>query len=177
MSSEGVGSFWPFATGRRVTQANLLLQQIQQTKRTRYILVPNQHIGAWQTGFMPQWMAREYLARRGGARFRRDQIVPARCPLLGYAMRSMQIEGTAIPHWFLETQTQPELGEEAYDAGAEILFNFFRRELPQYLEDDLDPMGRHIIRCCMDGGGLEDFESLIPQDVFVEEHRIPPRRA
>ncbi|MHB1319768.1 MAG: DUF4914 family protein, partial [Anaerolineae bacterium] len=29
MSSEGVGSYWPFATGRRVDQANLLLEQIQ----------------------------------------------------------------------------------------------------------------------------------------------------
>ena len=65
MSSEGVGSFWPFATGRRVTQANLLLRQIVDTPRTRFVLVPNQHVGAWHTGFMPQWLAREYLARRG----------------------------------------------------------------------------------------------------------------
>ncbi len=46
MSSEGVGSFWPFATGRKVTQANLLLRQILDTPRTRFVLVPNQHIGA-----------------------------------------------------------------------------------------------------------------------------------
>jgi hypothetical protein len=176
MSSEGVGSFWPFATGRRVTQANLLLRQIQQTTKTRHILVPNQHVGAWEMGFVPQWLAREYLARRGGARFRRDQIAPARCPLLGYAMRSMQIEGTAVPHWFLETQTQPELGVEGYDAGAELLYQFFHRELPQYLEPDLDPMGRHIIKCCLDNGTLGDLESLMPQDVFVEEHRLPLRR-
>ena len=31
MSSEGVGSYWPFATGRRVQQANLLLQQSRTT--------------------------------------------------------------------------------------------------------------------------------------------------
>jgi hypothetical protein len=176
MSSEGVGSFWPFATGRRVTQANLLLRQIQQTPQTRYILVPNQHIGAWETGFVPQWLAREYMARRGSARFRHDQLVPARCSLLGYAMRSMQIEGTLIPHWFLEVHTQPEVGEDGYDAGAKLLYDFFRRELPQYLEEDLDPLGRHIIKSCLDNGNLADYESLLPQDVFVEDTVVTRRR-
>jgi len=46
MESEGVGSYWAFATGRSVDQANLLLQQIIATPETRYVLVPNQHIGA-----------------------------------------------------------------------------------------------------------------------------------
>lgn len=167
MSSEGVGSFWPFATGRRVTQANLLLRQIQTTPRTRYILVPNQHVGAWEMGFMPQWLAREYLARRGGARFRKDQIVAARCPLLGYAMRTMQIEGTLTTHWFLEVQTQPEIGLDGYDAGAAMLYQFFRRELPTFLEPDLDALGRTIIECCLDGGTLTDLETLIPQQITV----------
>jgi hypothetical protein len=57
MSSEGVGSYWPFATGRMVDQANLLLDQIVATPRMKYILCPNQHVGAWETGFMPQWIA------------------------------------------------------------------------------------------------------------------------
>lgn len=161
MSSEGVGSFWPFATGRRVTQANLLLRQIVETPRTRYTLVPNQHLGAWQTGFMPQWLAREYLARRGSAKLRSDQLAAARCPLLGYAIRYMQIEGTTIPHWFLELQTQPEVGEEGYDRGAEILYSFFRTELVKYLEDDLDPLGRRIIDCCMSSGTLDDYVELV----------------
>lgn len=167
MSSEGVGSFWPFATGRRVTQANLLLRQIQATPRTRHILVPNQHVGAWHTGFMPQWLAREYLARRGGARFRPDQLVPARCPLLGYAMHSMQIEGTMMPHWLLELDVQPEIGEAGYDQGASVLYTFFRQELARFLEDDLDALGRQIIECCLDGGTLPDYERLVPQQIFL----------
>ncbi len=162
MSSEGVGSFWPFATGRRVTQANLLLRQIVDTPRTRYVLMPNQYVGAWRTGFMPQWLAREYLARRGTANFRPDQILAARCPLLGHAMRTMQIEGTVISHWFLEVETQPEVGEEGYDRGAEMLYDFFRQELPKYLENDLDPLGRQIIQCCLDGGSVDDYRALIP---------------
>jgi hypothetical protein len=162
MGSEGVGSFWPFATGRRVTPTNLLLRQIQATPQTRYILVPNQHVGAWKTGFMPQWLAREYLARRGSARFRPDQLVPARCPLLGYALKSMMIEGTTVAQWLLEVQNQADVGIEGYDRGAEMLYGFFRRELPQFLEEDLDPEARLIIECCLDGGTLDDYIALAP---------------
>jgi hypothetical protein len=162
MESEGVGSFWPFATGRRVTPTNLLLRQIQATPQTRYILVPNQHVGAWRTGFMPQWLAREYLARRGSARFRPDQLVRARCPLLGYTLRSMMIEGTTVPQWLLEVQGQADVGTEGYDRGAEILYGFFRRELPKFLEEDLDPEARLIIECCLDGGTLDDYVALAP---------------
>jgi len=83
MESEGVGSYWPFATGKRVRHANLLLEQITQTPRTIYTLVPNQHIGVWKVGFKPQMLMREYLTRRGSAKLRSDQYQPARCPLLG----------------------------------------------------------------------------------------------
>lgn len=161
LSSEGVGSFWPFATGRRVTQANLLLEQITNTPRTRYVLIPNQHVGVWETGFTPQWIAREYLARRGSARFRMEQIKKARCSVLGYALDTMQVEGTQIPHWFLEVESQPEVGVEGYLAGAEMLMAFFKSELQKYLEDDLDPLGRRIIQCCLDDGAVEDYEALI----------------
>jgi len=164
MSSEGVGSYWPFATGRRVDQANLLLQQIERTRRMRYILCPNQHIGAWRCGFMPQWIAREYLARRGSARFRPDQLTPARCPLLGYAFWSIQVEGTTIPRWLLEVNTQLEVGDEAYDRGAAILTEFFRAQLEKFREDDLLPLGRRIIDCCLSGGTVRDYEQLIPPE-------------
>jgi hypothetical protein len=161
MSTEGVGSYWPFAAGRKVTQANLLLEQIQHTPRTRYILVPNQYVGAWEMGFMPQWLARDYLARRGSAKFRSDQIVAARCPLLGYALSSMRIEGSGIAHWFLEVNTQPEVGDDGYDQGAAILEEFFRSHLGQFLEPDLSALGRRIIECCLEGGTVADYEDLL----------------
>ena len=161
LSSEGVGSYWPFATGKRIPQANLLLRQIVDTPRVRYILTPNQHIGAWKTGFMPQWIAREYLARRGMAGFKKDQIRPARCPLLGMAMYSMRVEGTFIPHWFLEVNEQPEVGNDGYDRGAEMLTGFFKETLREYLSDDLDPLGRQIIECCLNDGQWDDYEALI----------------
>jgi hypothetical protein len=162
LTSEGVGSFWPFATGRRVHYANLLLDQIRRHPATRYVLIPNQHIGAWKVGFNAQWIAREYLARRGGAKFRPHQIEPARSPLLGYAMRSLQVEGVQIAHWFLRTETQPEIGIETYDKGARMLADFFKREIATYLEDsDLDPAGQAIIRACLDGADLATYERLM----------------
>ncbi len=160
MSSEGVGSYWPFATGRRVTQANLLLAQIMTTPRTLFILCPNQHVGAWSVGFMPQWIAREYLARRGQARFKPHQLNESRCPLLGYSPATLQVEGSVIGHEFLDVETQPEVGEAAYDAGAAQLYDFFRTQLNKYLDDDLSPLGERIIRCCLDGGRIADFETF-----------------
>lgn len=162
VESEGVGTYWPFATGRRVAQANLLLEQFTTYRDTRHILCPNQYIGAWRVGFMPQWIAREYLARRGVAKFRAEQIRPARCPLLGYAMHQLHVEGRMVARWFLQVDTQPEVGEEAYDQGAEILYNFFRQQLIPFLQSDLAPLGKLIIKCCLDRGTLEDYEALIP---------------
>jgi hypothetical protein len=110
---------------------------------------------------MPQWLMRDYLARRGMAPFHSDQLAPSRCPLLGYALQNMRIEGAMIHHWFLEVDTQPEVGPEAYDEGARILTEFFHRQLKKFLHPELDPDGRKIVECCLDGGSVEQYESLI----------------
>ncbi len=167
MSSEGVGSYWPFATGRRVDQANLLLAQFRDNPNTRYVLCPNQYIGAWRVGFMAEWLMREYLARRGSARFKSDQIRPARSPLLGYALHQLQLEGRFVARWFLQVNTQPEVGNDGYDQGARILYDFFRKQLNLFLTDDLEPLGRQIIECCLDEGSVEDYGHLIPQAGFI----------
>ena len=161
MKSEGVGSYWPFCTGRKVDQANLLLKQILSTPDTKNILIPNQHIGAWKVDFMPSWLTREYLARRGGARFRDDQLVDSRCALLGRTPWHLQIEGTLVPRWFLQVETQPDVGEEAYDKGAAMLYEFFHKELKGFLSADLDPLGKKIIQCCLDKGSVAQYEALI----------------
>jgi hypothetical protein len=169
MSSEGVGSYWPFATGRRVDQANLLLRQIVDHPAVRYVLVPNQHVGSWETGFMPQWITREYLARRGGASFTAADLKASRCPLLGYTPGKIEVEGRTIGPWFFEVDLQPEVGPAAYDCGAEVLAEFFARELSAFREPDLMPLGRQIIECCLEGGTLEDYEKLIPHGTLVED--------
>lgn len=167
LSSEGVGSYWPFASGKRVDHANLLLRQIRDNPKTRYSLTPNQHVGAWKVSFMPQWLFREYMARRGMARFKPDQVVPARCPILGYTLKAMQIEGVPIPSEFLRVEEQPEVGVDGYEAGAQILLGFFKSELEKYLTPDLDPLGRRIIDCCMQDGGVEDYEGLLGSEAVA----------
>ncbi|MFP4662447.1 MAG: DUF4914 family protein [Halanaerobiales bacterium] len=167
MSSEGVGSYWPFATGRKVEQANLLLKQIVNTPKVRYILTPNQHIGAWKVGFMPQWITREYIARRGGAWFNEDQLVPSRSSLLGYALRELMIEGQRIEKEFLQVEKQEEVGKEAYDKGNEILFNFFKKHLDQFNVPDLLPLGKDILDCFLSGGNIKDYISLINSEPII----------
>lgn len=160
MQSEGVGSFWPFATGRRVDQANILLDQIMESHATLFVLIPNQHIGAWHVGFSPQWIVREYLARRGAAPFRPGDLVASRCPLLGYNKHTLLVEGQTIGTWFLDVAQQPEVGPEAYDRGAKMLTEFFHQQLQQFLVDDLRPLGKRVIEACLDGATVNDFEAI-----------------
>ncbi|VBB45706.1 conserved hypothetical protein [uncultured Paludibacter sp.] len=164
MDSEGVGSYWPFATGKMVHHANMLLEQIMKTPETRYTLVPNQYIGVWKVGFKPQLLMREYLTRRGNISLRRDQYKAARCPLLGYELNYLTIEGAKIPSRFLQVYKQDEVGTDGYDAGAEKLYDFFKKELQQYLTPDLNPLGRQIIEACLNGATVEDYEQLLVLD-------------
>jgi hypothetical protein len=171
MSSEGVGSYWPFATGRRVAQANLLLQQIKSNTRVHYVLCPNQHVGAWKVSFNPQWIMREYLARRGGVKFMKDELAVSRCSLLGYSLNRLVVEGQDIEKYLLKVELQGEVGTEAYDAGASQLLEFFHRELKLfYDEKDLDPLGKKIIEACFRGASLDEYESLIESEsIFIED--------
>ncbi len=162
MQSEGVGSFWPFATGKRVVHANMLLKQIIETPRTSFTLVPNQYIGVWKVGFKPQLLMREYLTRRGAARLRSDQYQPARCSLLGYELNYVTIEGSKIPSRFLKVYNQPDVGFEGYDAGAEQLRKFFKQELQKYLEPDLLQTGRKIIDACLSDATVEEYKEIVP---------------
>ncbi len=169
MQSEGVGSYWAFATGRRVDQANLLLRQIVDNPETRYVLLPNQHIGAWKVGFMAEWMAREYLARRGSAKFGREQVGEALCPLLGYIPNQLRIEGSMIPRVFLRVEEQLQGGIDVYEEGARQWRTFFARELKQFQVPELDPLGRRIIDACLDGAHQEDYRKLIPHPMFRDD--------
>ena len=162
MSSEGVGSYWPFATGKMVEQANLLLDQIVSSVNTRYILIPNQHIGVYHVSFMPQWIAREYIARRGSAKFKPEHLIEARCPLLGFSLDSLKVDGHYIRKAFLQPETQAEVGLEGYDEGARILTEFFRKEVEKFDTPLLDTLGRQIIRLFLENARVEDYARLVP---------------
>jgi hypothetical protein len=162
MGSEGVGSYWPFATGKKIDHANMLLKQIIETPRTNYTLVPNQHIGVWKVGFKPQLLMREYLTRRGAAKLKSDQYQPARCSLLGYELNYLTIEGSKIPSRFLKVYNQTEVGTEGYDAGAELLENFFKEELQKYLNGNLLQTGKRIIDACLSDASIDEYNHIVP---------------
>lgn len=162
LASEGVGSYWPFATGLRVKQANILLDQILNCPNTRYVLIPNQHIGNYKIGFSAEWISREYLARRGGVNMKMDLLAPARCSLLGYAMKDMKVDGQHIHSKFLRPETQETLGKEGYDKGAKILRDFFEKELSVYDIEELHPVGKQILECFKNNGTIEDYCNIIP---------------
>ncbi|RXR27941.1 DUF4914 family protein [Oerskovia turbata] len=162
MVAEGVGSYWPFSTGTKVAAANLLLRQLVDMDRTRYVLTPNQHIGAYKVDFAAEWLTREYLARRGGGKFRTEELTPSRCPLFGYTLQEMKIDGQLVRPTFLQPEMQSQVGVEAYDAGAKIITDFFKSELQQFLTDDLDPLGRQIIEVCLRDGSVEEYAALTP---------------
>ncbi len=157
LTSEGVGSYWPFATGKRVVQANLLLRLIRDTPGTRYVLIPNQYIGSYKVGFQPQWIAREYMARRGSIKFRPEQLVESRCPLLGFNLDRLKVAGQVMPKGLLRVHEQSEVGKDGYDAGAVILTEFFKKELKQFQTANIDPLGKAIIDICMNDGTISDY--------------------
>lgn len=163
LTSEGVGSYWPFATGTKVRHANLLLELIEQTPGTRYALIPNQYIGAYKVGFTGEWIAREWMARRGGLRFRDGQLHDSRCPLLGYTLPGLRVNGQEMPKGFLAVHEQLEVGTEGYDKGATILRDFFLKELEQFETPDLAPLGQKIIELCKSNAGTQAYWDILPQ--------------
>ena len=162
ITSEGIGSYGPFLTGKVVAHANLLLEQILMSLNTRYVLIPNQHIGCYKVGFMPQWLMREYLARRGSAKFKPEHLIPARLPILGYALATLKIDGQFISAAFLRPETQPQVGLDGYDEGARQLSEFAKKELEKYNVPELHPIGKQIIECCLNDATLDDYLGLIP---------------
>jgi len=170
IASEGVGSYWPFATGKRVNHANLLLTQIIKHNKVHYVLCPNQYIGAWKVGFNPEWIMREYLARRGGVKFFPEEISESRCSLLGFSLNRVIVEGIEIEKFLLKVELQKEVGIEAYDEGAKILYDFFRKQLEVYYRDpDLMPLGKKIIDCFLSKGNLSDYISFIENEKILIE--------
>jgi hypothetical protein len=118
---------------------------------------------------MAEWISREYLARRGSAKFAREQVQETICPLLGYIPKQLKIEGFIIPRVFLQVEEQLQGGIEIYEEGARQWREFFAKELNQFLVPDLDPLGKQIIEACLDGAHQEDYRRLIPHPLFRDE--------
>jgi hypothetical protein len=110
----------------------------------------------------PQWIMREYLARRGSNPFRPEALIPARCPLLGYAMRSVSGRGRRDPD-LVPPHRHPAAGRRGglRRGGRQQLREFFGEQLNQFLrDDDLHAAGRIIIEACIGGATAADYERL-----------------
>ena len=93
---------------------------------------------------------------------KRDRLIPARCPLLGYALKEMKVDGQQISSRFLRPERQETLGVEGYDKGAKILYDFFAQELSAFDVPELHPIGKEILKCFQENGSIEDYCSIIP---------------
>ena len=87
----------------------------------------------------------------------------SRCPILGYALKSMKIDGNEVPKGLLQVNEQSRVGNEGYDAGAKILTDFFKEQLVQFDTSDIDPLGHKIIQACLDDASVQDYYDLIPK--------------
>jgi hypothetical protein len=61
-----------------------------------------------------------------------------------------------------------EVGIEGYDAGAEILQDFFKTELQKYLKEDLLITGRRIIEACLSNASIEEYNQIVPMSFQYE---------
>lgn len=161
LTSEGVGSFWPFASGKFIDLANILLEQIINSPNICYILLPNQHIGCYKVGFSTQWIVREYLARRG-SKFNVEYLRPSPLALLGYEPNQIKINGQFIPNELLHPYEQIELGMDGYNKGAEILTTFAKQELKKYYANEMNQLGKSILDIAISNGKLEDYIEILP---------------
>jgi hypothetical protein len=55
------------------------------------------------------------------------------------------------------------VGFEGYDKGAQILTEFFTKELEKFRTPELAPLGHKIIETCLNNGTVEDYYTLIPK--------------
>ena len=93
---------------------------------------------------------------------RMDRLTPALCPILGYCLKDMKVDGQHIPPKFLRPELQELLGQEGYQVGAKILTDFFAKELAVYDTPELHPVGRQVLECFAKGGSVEDYCRIIP---------------
>ena len=139
----------------------LFVADKKDTDKPKYEDVYNKDFETLRS-FMPQWIAREYIARRGSAKFKPEHLVEARCSLLGFGLESLKIDGQYIRKAFLQPETQKEVGLEGYDAGTKILNDFFAQELKKYNTEQLNPLGRKIIDLFNNNAIVEQYMELIP---------------
>ncbi len=119
--SEGVGSYWPFATGRRVDQANRSSNRCSARPQHKTFRADSQSACRRVVDRLHAAMGGDReLPRRDAVwlSYAPNRSFPARCSLLGYAPKQIVVEGTPIPPYFLRVELQNDVGTRSPDAGA-----------------------------------------------------------
>ena len=62
----------------------------------------------------------------------------------------------------MEEPVHPDMSRAMELAGAKILTDFIKEQVAQFVCDDLDPLGKEIIDCCLHDGTLDDYLALTP---------------
>ena len=143
MSSEGVGSYWPFVSGLRMVQVNARwisftpsVACVTSSARTS-TSAPGKLVST-RSGLRAR-----YLARRGSSRFQPNQIRPARCSLLGYAMHQIQVEGPILHAGSCRSIPSPKSARPLITRVQNIL-TFFHACLKEYLVAPFFPWGARL---------------------------------
>ncbi len=110
---------------------------------------------------MSEWLGRSVLTSASDEFFKTENLVASRCPLLGYTPKEAKVADFTIPAGFLRVEEQPEVGEECYDIGAKMLTEFFKEEVAEFLEADLDPLGKKIIEMFLNDASVEEYEGIL----------------
>ncbi len=87
-------------------------------------------------------------------------------------MKDLTIDGQKIRSKYLRVDTQDRVGTDGYDAGAKILTDFFRKELAKFDTPELDPLGKQIIDCFMNGGKLRTSRRSPDRPLIKRKEKI-----
>ena len=83
-------------------------------------------------------------------------------PSIEERLRALDVYPDSIEeHAKVFTGVQNQDDFKAYDIGAQILTEFFHKQIEKFLQPGLDDLGQKIIECCLSGGSVEDYEKLI----------------
>ena len=119
----------------------------------------------YRIGFAGEWIAREYLARRGGV-VREETAgtwrkMSAVWLFAGRNENRWADDPSEVPA--TGTAVASKLGEEGYDKGAKIITDFFKEELEQYTTcRSWTRWEERSIELCMNDAPLEAYLELTP---------------
>ena len=91
-----------------------------------------------------------------------DRLSPARCPLFGYALNEMKVDGQRISSRFLRPELQESLGEGGLRQGRRGALQVLREGTRRLRHGGAPPRRPPILECFKNRGTVEDYCKIIP---------------